>query len=489
MLNKYLLIKICLCAILSFTVAFAFRNLNDLDGLEMKTPDFYVSLGVGFNYDYLKSPLNVDFENARGYYSVNIPVRFAPSNDLIDGIFERVDMPFTDSERFLPQLSARQHANTTIRVDVPMLGGVCSFSHMNVMSLKYQNRTGIPNFNFNSDKMEKPMENISMLMVGRINLPIDFSLGWEAMTFGYVYRINELFTLALNLHRHRFYFNLRGNIDVDIYGNVVAEVGAARNDVEIKYSLRNPIMGEYSLERWSPTFAAKIWNFDLMARVMFKDKAKGLLSAKYSLPFFINPANFDLTGNLEDANFIVENITNGNFMSNETATVNLQTNESIVWELPSVLTVKYNIIPENDNKRASLAFSYSKFIGRAHLGLTDPDAGLLESGERVSLWDNEIFENGLDLRASVNLDHLMLFNARLGWLFGSLGIVSLDIDFNENKKVLGNNTDLPFLIPYGGGAMLPILSGGGIIGTKLQLMMEFNILPLPALKTGLVYNF
>ena len=488
MLNKYLLSKICLCAILSFAVAFAF--LGDLDGLDLRTPDFYVSLGVGFNYDYLRSPLNVNFENARGYYSVNIPIRFAPGDDIMDGIFDGMGLPFTDNERFLPQFSARQHANTTISVAVPMLGGVCSFSHMNIMSLKYQNRTGVPDFWLNSDKMTDPewVDNgIDLLMRGRINTPIDFSLGWEAITFGYVYRINELVTVALNLHRHRFYFYLRGNIDVDIYGRVGAEVGAFNQSIDIEYTLRNPIMGEYTLERWSPTFAARIWNFDLMARIMFKDKAKGALSAKYSLPFFIDPSNFKFAGDLDNSQFLIDNL--DNFMANELTTVNLQTNQSMNWELPSVLTLKYNIIPESENGRGHLSFSYSKFIGRAHLGLTDPNAGLLETGERLRFGDTEVFENGLDLRTSLKLDHLMLFNARIGWLFGSLGIVSLDVDYNEEKSLLGRNTNEPFLVPYGKGAMLPILSGGGIIGTNLQLMMEFNIFPLPALKTGLVYNF
>ncbi|MCL2845217.1 MAG: hypothetical protein FWE23_07190 [Chitinivibrionia bacterium] len=484
MLNKYYWTRIFLCAILSFTLVFS-QTDGRIDGLTMRTPDISVSLGLGFNYDYLRSPLNVSFDNARGFYSVNIPIRFAPGDDIMDEIFDGVSMPFTDNERFIPQFSARQFANTTIRVDVPMLGGVCSFSHMNVMSLRYENRTGIPSFLFNTADMEDPMDDgINMIMRGMINTPIDFSLGWEAMTFGYVYRLNDLFMFGLSLHRHRFHFNLSGNLDVDINGTVEAEVDNFRNEIEIYYSLRNPIMGEYSLERWSPTFAARIWNFDIMARIMFKDRAKGSLRANYSLPFFVDPSNFNLTGDLDDMNFIIDNITNGNFMSNEQTSVKLQTNESIRWELPHVLTLKYNIVPESEYRNMSLSLSYSKFIGRAHLGLTDPNMGIINGDDRV-----EFLEDGLDFRTSLRLDHLILASARFGWFFGTLGIVSLDIDFNEEKNILRNNTNEVFLIPYGRGAMLPILSGGGIIGTNLQLMLELNLLPLPAFKTGLVYNF
>jgi hypothetical protein len=41
----------------------------------------------------------------------------------------------------------------------------------------------------------------------------------------------------------------------------------------------------------------------------------------------------------------------------------------------------------------------------------------------------------------------------------------------------------------GNTAMLPILSAGTRLGTRVQLALDLNILPLPALKTGVVYFF
>jgi len=446
------------------------------DGLTLPTPDANVSLGIGFNYDYLKSPLDVDFENAKGYYSINIPMKFALSTEMVDQIFSSMSNNFTDDEYFTPSIAAKQFANTTIKVDVPMLGGVCSFSHINVMSLKYENTTGIPSFRYKPEFNNSDGLNTDLLLLGNINTPMSFSLGWESMMFGYVYRINELFTLGLNMHRHRFYFNANANIDIDIYGRVKASMAEANMDIPIEYSLKNPISGEYALERWTPTFAARAWRFDLFARIMFKDEAKGALSGKYELPFFVNPSNFTLA-NLGDTEYLLENIKNGNFTENRTETVNLETNKNMKWEMPSVLTLKFNIVPEH------LSLSYSKFFGSTRIELIDSTLGRRPDGTTL-----DYLPNGLDFRMGVSIDHLILANAKLGWFYGGLGIMSLNADFANNKNLL-SNINSPYLVKYGKGVMLPTLTGGAIIGTKLQLLLELNVLPLTALKTGIVYNF
>ncbi|MCL1945659.1 MAG: hypothetical protein FWF51_00700 [Chitinivibrionia bacterium] len=470
-------IKVCIFLFFGTIFALA-QDLGEL----LPTPDFNASLGIGFDYDYLKSPLDVDFENAKGYYSVNIPVKFKPSYELTQTILNSAKINLSkDGEQFMPNMAARQFANTTIKVDVPMLGGVSTFSHMNVMSLKYENQTGIPSFEYELTNEDGSInENIGMLLRGSFNIPIDFSLGWEAMTFGYVYKINKLVTVGLNLHRHRFYFNANAHIDMDIYGKVSTKVeGMPGPSVPIDYSLKNSLNGEYSLERWTPTFAARFWNFDLVMRFMFKDEAKGSLSGKYVLPFFINASTFSFDKEkLSDQKYIIDSL--NKFMESETQTVDLSANTKMKWELPHVLTFKYNIIPEH------LSVSYSKFIGKTYIGLTDRNIGKKTGDEPP-----EFLQDGLDFRMGMSLDHLLLINGKLGWFYGNLGIISIDFDLDfldDGKKVLSSQ-DQPFLIRYGKGVMLPVLSGGGVIGTKIQFMLELDLLPLPALKTGLVYNF
>lgn len=468
-----------ICFVIVLTVGLVFAKT---DGLTLPTPDANISLGIGFNYDYLKSPFDVDFENAKGYYSINIPIKFALSTEMIDLIFSSMSDNFTDDEYFTPSIAAKQFANTTIKVDVPMLGGVCSFSHINVMSLKYENSTGIPSFRYKPDLNNSNGFDTDLLLLGNLNTPINFSLGWESMMFGYVYKINELFTLGLNMHRHRFYFNADANIDMDIKGNIKTTMSKANMDIPIEYSLKNPLSGEYVLERWTPTFAFRVWRFDLFARIMFKDEAKGALSGKYELPFFVNPSNFTLD-DLGNTEYLIENIKNGNFTENKTETVNLATNRNMKWEMPSVLTIKYNFIPENSKRNIDISLSYSKFFGSTKIELVDSTLGRRPDGTTL-----DYLPHGLDLRMGVNIDHLILANAKFGWFYGGLGIMSLNSDFAGNKNLL-SNIDAAYLIPFGKGVMLPTLTGGGIIGTKLQLLLELNVLPLTAFKTGIVYHF
>jgi hypothetical protein len=342
------------------------------------------------------------------------------------------------------------------------------------MSLKYENSTGIPSFRYSPSVGS---DELDLLILGHINTPLNFSLGWESMTFGYAYKFNDLAMVALNLHRQRFYFKAGGNIDIDVLGRLIANLQEAKSKIPIDYSLKNPISGEYSLERWTPTFAGRFWKFDLLARIMFTDYAKGALSGTYAVPFFIDPSNFTIKGDLEDSAYIMENIQNNYFMENKKDTINMYTTNKMKWQLPSVITLKYNIIPDH------LSVSYSKFIGKTSIELVDNSFGGKADGDNV-----DFFKDGLDLRTNVYLDHLILLNARFGFFYGGLGIVSVNVDFQNQKNLLkGQNAN--FLIPYGKGVMLPALSGGGIIGTKLQLMLELNLLPLTAFKTGLVYNF
>jgi hypothetical protein len=44
-------------------------------------------------------------------------------------------------------------------------------------------------------------------------------------------------------------------------------------------------------------------------------------------------------------------------------------------------------------------------------------------------------------------------------------------------------------VMLGDGIMIPVLNLGTTIGSKIQFLAELDILPLPALKTGVIYYF
>jgi hypothetical protein len=70
--------------------------------------------------------------------------------------------------------------------------------------------------------------------------------------------------------------------------------------------------------------------------------------------------------------------------------------------------------------------------------------------------------------------------------FLNLGICAFDVEYGDEKHLIGKG--MPYM-KMGESAMLPVLNLGTALGTKLQLLLELDILPLPALKTGVFYNF
>jgi len=73
----------CLLALIVLQGVEAQDTTQQVQGLnELSTPDLSTSLAIGFNYDYLRSPLRVDYERARGLFGINIPLSIKPSAEM-----------------------------------------------------------------------------------------------------------------------------------------------------------------------------------------------------------------------------------------------------------------------------------------------------------------------------------------------------------------------------------------------------------------------
>ena len=84
-----------------------------------------------------------------------------------------------------------------------------------------------------------------------------------------------------------------------------------------------------------------------------------------------------------------------------------------------------------------------------------------------------------------------MLNANFYSAFVNAGIFTMDIRVGDQKHVLGNaftNAKLDKL-KWGDAAMLPVLNFGAALGGKTQLGFEIDLMPLPALKTGVTYHF
>ena len=192
-------------------------------------PTLNAKLTFGFNYDVLRAPTDVSFDYAKGTLDFNFPLgqnNLIPeqtASDLWSKMSNQIAQDTSNGQQFRPQAGAQQYANTTIRVDVPMLGGVASFSNIENVYLNYANMLGNSTVKFGYDttmKSSTGTQSVALFLLGTVNVPIEASLGWETMTFGYAYRVNKNLIVAMNLHRNLFHIDMLAKMDADILGHV-----------------------------------------------------------------------------------------------------------------------------------------------------------------------------------------------------------------------------------------------------------------------------
>jgi hypothetical protein len=452
----------------------------------IKAPDFEAQLSGSFNYDLLRDPTAVSFKEPRGYLSINIPLTQGLPPFLAEDIAEGLSGQIAEGdngEQFRPVASAGQYAATTIMVDVPMLGGVASFSNVQNMFLRYANTLGAP-------QMTIPMEeeNFELFMRGAVAVPLRLSMGWETMTFGYAYEVNERFRLALNLHRHLFRFDLRGKVDIDLLGQLTMKFPEAEEaGASDQLASANPLMnakpqqidypsdsvygvaeGHYDLTWWTPTIGAKYWRFSLTSRFGMDTRPKGQLFASYALPILLDARTFQPLEyeELLDKQEAIRN--------NETVDLAYGTKEDMIWRMPSGHTLAFELI------RNHMQLSYTKLFGEIQMKIN----GLREitTSEDGAVADTTT----IPFDVAVKVDHVLLLNTQLFGGFINLGVFGIDVRFLEQENLLSKIEGLPH---YGGGVLMPILSFGSTVGQRMKLHLEADILPLPALKSGIVYRF
>lgn len=466
-------------------------------------PTFQTSISFGFNYDLLRSPLDVSFDQPQGYFGFNAPIEWVVNvrslASALDPQYGKIDDMFNDTSLirngrdFKPTAGASQNPNITIRVDMPMLGGVASFSNVQNVYLNYQTLLGNPNLFVNYDTSDASSD-ISFLLRGTLSVPLKLSMNWETMTFSYAFQFSKLLTGAVSLSRHVFSADLRGKIDADILGqyNVVAKqdgVSSAPISGALDYPsqrIHGTIYGYYDAVAWTPTLALQFWRLSLVSRFGFRTRARGELAATYSVPFFVDPETFKMKYNLGKP----ETFLNPDFLmglqTNATDSVAYTTarrsgsgtqQSDLEWRLPTGLTMNFDIIPKH------FSVSYTKLFGAIRLKL---DRIVKESttvqGNGTASGKND----SLVLDIGFPVDHVIITHVSLFKAYGNLGIFGLDLQSAGRQHLLSNAMKN---VRLGQLAMLPVLNGGTVLGTRWQVPLEIDILPFPALRSGIVYNF
>jgi hypothetical protein len=465
-------------------------------------PSLNAKITIGFNYDLLRPPTDVSFDFAKGYVGINIPfeqsglVPKATADNIWSQMSKQLSQDPTSGGTFQPQASAQQYANMTIRVDVPMLGGVATFSNIQNVYLNYMNVLGNTNIMMGYDttmKSNGSTQNIALKMLGAVNVPIDATLGWETMTFGYAYKANKNLIMAINIHRHIFQIDMLAKMDADILGNVKVNQSADNSgsaaagigglgsgslslEKDINYphqSLYGEASGHYSAEAWSYSLGLELWRFTLTSRFGIDTKAHGTFKADYRLPTFIDKQTFQISPDIQDPQKLISSNLLSDLQQGKTDSVIYSTDEDAKFKLPSGHTISFDVI------REKVRLSYTKIFG--DIEMYHAHAESLSTGGT---------KRSVDLDVGITVDNIIMLNVNLYSAFLNMGIFTMDIRINDQKHILGNAfTGSMKQLKWGDAAMLPIMNLGAALGAKTQLGFELDLLPLPAFKTGIIYHF
>jgi hypothetical protein len=323
-------------------------------------------------------------------------------------------------------------------------------------------------------------------------------MSWETMTFSYAFRYNKWLTAALSLHRHVFSVDLRGKVDADLLGRYKIDVSQGNEgsgidlkpiEGELDYSserVHGLVYGYYDAAVWSPSLALEAWRFSMVARFGLKTRAKGNLVASYSLPFFIDPETFkpifdstnvDVFNDPEIRIGLQTNATDS-ITYTTTRTVNGKTRESdLEWRMPTGLTMNFEAV------RDHISFSYTKIFGDVGMKLDRivKVRNTIEGDTTIPVEKDSVF---LDIAFKV--DHVIMTRLALYHAYLNLGIFGMDLQSGKHKNILSKAMKDMRL---GDLAMLPVINLGTVLGTRWQLLFEADILPLPAVRSGVFYHF
>ncbi len=435
--------------------------------------------GLGFSYDMLRDPTNVSFEFPEGRTSFNVPISLSLPRDVSRIISEKVDTALTGGNEIYPDLSGGQQLNLGFRVNIPMLGGVCSFAYNNNVDIDYMTSLGNSNVRVDTTMVDTAANTTTrMLLKGYIDVPLNARLGWRTITFGYAVQPIRGITLAFNMNRHIFELNGSANIVVDLLGQ--AENDMVPFPIPINYN-STKVFGfastHYRAEAWSPTFGLRIWRFGLTSRLGVDTKAEGSFDAVYNLPFFVKydaekrniestltPENIDsLMTNLEFVNDLIQG---------KTDSVVYHSTNSAAWKLPQGHTVTFDLI------KRKLFLSYTKVIG-------DIEMKHVYEGDDGNLADTLDNRNDLDL--GVTVSQVVLLGGRFRNSNFNVGLFTMDMRVFKDSALIGNA--LPENLQILGAPTFPVLSFGSSFGTTMRMLLQLDLLPLPSFRTGLVYYF
>ena len=423
-------------------------------------------LSGAFSYDFLKSPLGRPLHGAQAQISLNLPINASAQAQRLLG-------SMADSAVVMPEIFTRvsQHMNAQVDVSAPLFGGVFFFAARENASLRVAGALGDTRFN-----LDTALEAGAVLLKGSIHMPLVFDLYWRSLTFGYAFRPTPRVAVGFQVHKHLFGARTSGDLRPDLAGRISVS-GDANTSFLVEYpdsKVYGRAEGGYYGEAWSPEMGLALGPFRLVSRMGARMAAKGKLDVAYSVPFFIDPENFQPRFSEPDSFLATENLRR--LLDGETGSKVLHVRDRLIVNLPQSHTLSWEILPgRNAGPDRRLSLHYTRVLG--HLSL---------HGEsyRGAPDSNQVDTRGyLDL--DVFPDHVLCLAGRFAWFHGNLGLHSLNVSYPGQGHLLSGLS--PF--EWDGDPMVPILNFGFTWGAPMEFALDVHVTPLPAVRTGVTYGF
>jgi hypothetical protein len=468
-------------------IALAALALPQQLNYSLKSEQTQATMSGGVSYDLLRYPTNVSFDQPEGYLSFNIPL------DLSTNKLNLGDYLKGSNESFTPKIAARQRLNYSFRVDVPMLRGVLIYAQTENVNFEMSMNLG-SNINETIDQKNIPLgSGVSgsayMNLNGAINLPIHYEMGWRTQTFGYAFKPRKDLMVAINLHQHLFEATANGTVNTNLLGNVALDLGSlgTKQDLPINYSEENvggQISGRYTGSAWSPAIGIKWKRLILASRFGVNTKVKGHFTMRWKVPFFVNPQpkKFGVDENklvipmyarAKGDTTPVDQIQlardfqglKDNLARSATDSFALDARSDAEFNIPSGQTIAVELV------RDHVVLSYTFTYGGSISGYHQNQAG-------------DVGDTHLDLGFDVN--QIVTLTGTFGRSRITLGGFMLDFYETGKEHWLSRGAGT---YDSWGGVPIPIVNCATSFGNTARVLLELDALPIPAIKSGLVYHF
>ena len=421
-----------------------------------------------FSYDFLTSPLRHPSDKALAEISVNLPINVSAQAQRFLG-------SVADSAVVMPEIFARvsQHLNAHVAVSAPLFRGTAFFAARENASLTVSGALGDARFN-----LDTALESGSVLLKGSIHMPMIFDLYWRSLSFGYAFRPNDFVTLAFQVHKHLFGARTAGDLRPDLAGRISVGGADANTSFAVEYpdsKVYGTALGRYEGKAWSPEMGLRLGPLSLVSRMGARMSAEGRLDVDYSLPYFIDPETFQPRFSEPDSFLTADNLRR--LLDGETGRKRIHIRDRLILELPQSHTLAWDIL------RDRLVLSYTRVLGHLSIHGEAPAPSADTAG--VAGTDSNLVRTDGYLDFDLFPDHVMTLSGRFAWFHGTLGAHTLNLSYRRRKGLFSGLSPLE----WGGDPLVPILDMGFAWGSPLVFALDFNVSPLPAVRSKVTYGF